>query len=63
MTIWKMMDPEERKGEKDSADDESLPASTSTAPTAPPCERLPGKVPGKHPQGRLKKQNGSCFIK
>jgi hypothetical protein len=53
-----MMNPEEREDEKDSTDDESLPASTSTALTAPPFERLPGKVPG-----RLKKQNGSCFIR
>jgi len=60
MTIWKMMEPEEREDEKESADDESLLASTSAAP---PRERLPGKVPGKHPQGRLKKQNGSCIIK
>jgi hypothetical protein len=59
MTIQKMMEPEERENEKESAEDESLLASTLTAPSR---EQLPGKVPGKHPQGRLKKQNGSCFI-
>lgn len=60
MTIQKIIEPEEREDEEDSADDESLLASTSTGP---PREQLPGKVPLKHPQGRLKKQNGSCFIK
>jgi hypothetical protein len=50
------MEPEEREDEKDGADDESLLAST---PTAPPREQLTGKGPGKHPQGRLKEQNGS----
>ena len=38
MTFRKMTEPEEREDEKDSADNESLPASTSTALTAPPRE-------------------------
>jgi hypothetical protein len=32
MTVWKMMEPEEREDEKDSTDDETVLALTSTAP-------------------------------
>jgi len=44
LTVWKMMEPEEREDDNDSTDDGSV-ASTSTAPTALPHKQLLVKDP------------------